>query len=284
MLQTVLVPLTGFDSDVSALETAYLIAKIFDSDIHCIYFSSAWIEIAAELAATDATMPSGEIYAALDQGRRQAGERARRHFAEFCQRRNVTHGRSASGPRSVSAHMREIRGDVGGEVVAEGQFYDLIVLSRTPEGHGFGSTIINVGRPVVLAPNQVPERFGSTVAIAWKRSAEAARALTAAMPILVKAKEVIVVAADEGAGPEATMGSAERAAAYLRQHDLVVETECVAIDQRSAASAIVQAALAKKADLLVMVAYGHSRLRELVLGGMTREVLTDCPIPVFLFH
>src|SRR5580765_6477201 len=108
MFRTLLVPLTGFDSDVSALETAYLIGGLFGASIHCVYFSSAWTEIAAEVAAADTTMASANLYAALEEERRQTGERARRHFAEFCQRRNVAHGKARSGPRSVTAHMREI--------------------------------------------------------------------------------------------------------------------------------------------------------------------------------
>jgi nucleotide-binding universal stress UspA family protein len=284
MFRSLLVPLNGSEGDITALETAYLVARPFSAHIQCVYFSSAWSEIAAEVAAADAAMPSAELYAALEEERRKTGEWAHRHFAEFCQRRSVAECKNMTGARSVSAHMHEIRGEAGNELIWEGHFHDLIVLARTPGGRGFGSTLIGVGRPVMLAPEHEPETVGSTVAIAWKKSAEAARALTAAMPLLTKSGKVIVFAADEGAGRDATIGSAERIARHLRDHDLAVEIECVDVEGQSTANAIVQSALAKKSDLLVMGAYGHSRVRELILGGMTREVLIDCPIPVFLFH
>ncbi len=286
MIKTILVQLSGDPGDNTALETAYLIARLFDAHIVGLHVSPGWAELAGQVALQDVegAAPSAEFFAALEQQRKSMAWRANRHFAEFCRRWQISIVGNQPGPRAVSAEMREIRGDVVKETVAEARFHDLLVLGRTAEARGFGAMVVSAGRPIVIAPKQAPENLAPTIAVAWKETAEAARALTAAMPLLSKADKVLVLAAAEGKGRTAMIDSAERIARHLRWHGLSVETQCIAPGERSLADAIAQSALQNRADLLVMGGYGHSRLRELVLGGVTRDVLNGCPLPVFLFH
>ena len=141
------------------------------------------------------------------------------------------------------------------------------------------------GRPLVLlAPKQAPENLAPTIAIAWKDTAEAARAVTAAMPLLMKADKVLILAAEESGGSTASLESAKRLVQQMRWHGISAEAHHVSPAGRSVADAIAHIAQERKADLLVMGAYGHSRFRELVLGGVTRDVLRECRLPVLLFH
>ena len=111
------------------------------------------------------------------------------------------------------------------------------------------------------------ESVGSTIAIAWKETAEAARAVTAAMPILAKAKKIVVLTASESSADEdAEMHPAEYLTRQLAAHGFKAEAREVEPGKRSAADALIAAAHEAGADLLVMGAYSHSRFRELVFG------------------
>jgi nucleotide-binding universal stress UspA family protein len=192
-------------------------------------------------------------------------------------------------PPGVSACWREETGDVLRTVIARARVHDLTVLGRTPEANplsasGIGEILIASGRPVLLAPAKAPENLAPTVAIAWKETAEAARAMGAAMPILAKAEKIVVLSAAEGDDTADALNSAEAAARQLRWHNTQPEAYGVAPAGRAASDAILDMARASGADMLVMGGFGHTRLREFVFGGFTQQVLRECRLPVFLFH
>ena len=130
----------------------------------------------------------------------------------------------------------------------------------------------------------MPENLAPTITIAWKSSPESARAITAAMPLLDKAEKIFVLSIEDGSGAAATIDSAEQMARHLRWHGYNSEAHYVNPDNRSVADAIDNFARGNRTDLIVSGAYGHSRLREYVLGGVTRALLKDCSLPLFLFH
>ena len=286
MIKTILVPLTGDRSDESTLETAYLVARLFDAHLECLHISPDWRAIAARAAVHGVSGPivSGDFFASFEQETKATKWRARLHLAEFCKRRQL----SASDPRPLSGRIsvtwREISGDPWPTTTQEARFHDLIVLAHHDGINDLGSLILNAGRPVLLAPHQTPENLAPTIAIAWKETAEAARAITAAMPLLAKADRIHILSVEDGRGSAATMESAERVAQQLRWHGLNTEAHYVISGDHTVAGAIVKSARDNRADLIVSGGYGHSRLRELVLGGVTRDLLRESLLPVFLFH
>ena len=172
----------------------------------------------------------------------------------------------------------------------EARFNDLVVLARATEQRGFSvdsiaNILVGCGRPVLLVPNAEPGSLGHVVAIAWKQTAEAARAVTAAMPMLVRAKKIVVLtAAEDGGDPQQSAQSAERLAGKLRHHGLTVEAYGLSKQPGTAAETLFHKAKELGADLLVAGAYSHGRTRELVFGGFTRTVLGSGDLPVFLLH
>jgi nucleotide-binding universal stress UspA family protein len=289
MIKTILVPLTGFAGDEAALETAYLTARLFGAHLECLHVRPQWTKLAPISVTEGAGASFGdEFFAAFEQETKTLAWRAHRHFAEFCRRRNVA---SASGDSAstVSATLRTLEGDPDGLVADHGRFHDLVVLGRNaasgrPYAINPAVVIISGGRPVLLAAQKQPENLAPIIAIAWKETAEAARAITAAMPLLMKAESVVILAADEGQGQTQTLSSAQRAAEHLRWHGFDAKARCVALDGQSAADAVFAAARGERADLLVMGAYGRARLREFIFGGFTQDVLRECPLPVLFFH
>jgi nucleotide-binding universal stress UspA family protein len=124
----------------------------------------------------------------------------------------------------------------------------------------------------------------NTIAVAWKGTPEAARALTAAMPLLMKARRVDILVADESDSAAQCLDCSEHITQHLRWHGVDAHAHFVLPAGRSVAKAVTETAKGFGADLLVMGAYGHSRLREFVFGGFTKEILAGVDIPVFLLH
>jgi nucleotide-binding universal stress UspA family protein len=182
-------------------------------------------------------------------------------------------------------------GDEFDHISMHARSHDLVVLAggadrpgRFPE-EALGGVIIGSGRPVLLAPEGESTATFDRIAIAWKDAPEAARAVTAAMPILEKAREIHVFSANES-GPRgaAEMESSDRIARCLRRHGLNVRGHFVIPAGRTPAEAVLQSAREVDAGLLVMGGYGHSRMREFVFGGFTQRVLRGVELPVLLFH
>jgi nucleotide-binding universal stress UspA family protein len=133
---------------------------------------------------------------------------------------------------------------------------------------------------LLLGPRTLPERLASRVAVAWDGSLGAARAAGAALPLLGRAEAVTILTADMekvGAKPSAL-------ADYLAEHGISARTWAFMPEDRKLGERLLAEADQAGADMLVMGAYGHSRLREMVLGGVTQSVTATSKIPVFMAH
>jgi nucleotide-binding universal stress UspA family protein len=290
-MRKILVSLTGFDSDAAALDTAYLVARLFDAHLHCICArpGPGQIVVGASPFEIGAAMNAAELIADLQKENELRTKNARLAFDRFCKKWDI--GRAdGSAAKGVSATWQQITGDEVEATTAEARYHDLVVLGRPAEAtvlsaNGMGAVLVGSGRPLLVAPKTAPENLAPTVAIAWKEGPEAARAITAAAPLLAKAERIIVLTADESNGETSEqVASAERVAAQFRRHGATSEARLVVPSGRALPDAVIDTGVACGADLLVMGGYGHSRLRELVFGGFTRHVLESSRLPVFLFH
>lgn len=292
MFRRILVSLTGFESDSAALDTAYLVGRLFDAHLDCICArpGPAQIAIGASPFEIGAAMNAAELIADLQKENELRTRNARLSFEAFRQKWRVPLAEGPGANDGLSTAWRQISGDEVETTIAEARFHDLMVLGRPPQAtalstSGAGAVLVGSGRPLLLAPNTAPENLAPTVAIAWKDGPEAARAVTAAGPLLMKADKIVVLTADEGdAKIRASVESTERVAAQFRRHGATSEARLVVPGGRTLPDSILDTATASGADVLVMGGYGHSRLRELVFGGFTRHVLNSSPMPVFLFH
>lgn len=186
---------------------------------------------------------------------------------------NIEHVRSR--PELAAGHMAEAARphDLALAVLSK----DSNTLRDVAEAMLFGS-----GGPVVLFPQQPTTTRIETVAIAWDGGRAAARAIRDALPILRLSRRAIVLTAhDDKALGDSRVGTLSE---LLRLHEIDVSLAEVASAGRAIGDALQGAALAHAADLLVMGAYGHTRLREFVLGGATRNVLADPRLPVLMSH
>jgi nucleotide-binding universal stress UspA family protein len=147
--------------------------------------------------------------------------------------------------------------------------------------------IFDVGRPVILLPAYEgapqPEASIERIVVAWDSSRAASRALADAMPLLQKAKKVcfLTVRGEKDIPGEPSWKDVER---HLQMHGVLPEMDEVSIGTQAIGDAIRGYVAQRRADMLVMGAFGHSRLREFVLGGASRSIFTKPPLPVFMSH
>jgi nucleotide-binding universal stress UspA family protein len=148
------------------------------------------------------------------------------------------------------------------------------------------SIIFGSGRPTVVLP-YTRKRTGSfaleTVIVAWDFSRPATRAVADAMPILEKAKRVCVLTVTKEKSIDTRRSGAELAK-HLARHSVEVVLDEVDAKGRSIGDVFEAHLTYRNANLLVMGAYGHSRIREFILGGATKSMLTRPPLPIFLSH
>lgn len=185
------------------------------------------------------------------------------------------------GVHGRSGHWR------GSRAQGKERLADLIVYGHvTPEDNpplysARETSLIAGGRPLLLVPATAPPSIGHRVAIGWNGSAEAARSVTAVLHFLRTAAAVYVLAA---AATNVLATEAHGFADFLAWHDIEAEVVLLRPTRQPIASVLLDKATSLGADLLVTGAYGHSRLRELVLGSVTRYMLSHADLPVLMTH
>jgi len=141
------------------------------------------------------------------------------------------------------------------------------------------------GRPVLVTPpTRERNPVGEHALIAWKDCREARLALAAALPLLQRAKAVTLYAIRDGEDDETIDGELADMVRFLARHAITAEPMIARRGETSAGRQILDEALARYAGLIVAGGYGHSRLREWVLGGVTRDLIDDSPICLCLAH
>jgi nucleotide-binding universal stress UspA family protein len=173
----------------------------------------------------------------------------------------------------------------------QARYADLVVVGQADRDSNEGNllpdlpdyTLLNCGRPVLLVPRE--GRFptiGKRVMVAWNGSVEAAKAVTAALPLLRGAEQVTLAVLGDSADALGESPGAD-IALYLARHGVNVEV-LRRTEPADPGKAILSLAADFNVDLLVMGAYGHSRFREMMLGGATRTILATATLPVLMAH
>ena len=189
---------------------------------------------------------------------------------------------------AVSPQWLVTQGHVGDVLRYTGNWHDLLVLARDdadPWGSpaGLASIALHVDLPCLVVPPG-KERLGlDCIAVAWNGSIEAIRALHGALPLLQRAKRIVILAGKRRTLLPTVLEPEFALESWCRRHELAVEFD-VLDDTADQGAPIHDAARAAYADLLVMGAYGRPRFAERVLGGVTRYMLQQGDLPLLLRH
>ncbi len=193
----------------------------------------------------------------------------------------------------VRGQWRSAQGDAVDVLAYNSRFTNLVVTeispidTDAPLGWGVVERLVfGVSAPVLIVPD-VPmlPTIGERILIAWNGSAEAARAVHAAMPLLKQAKYVVVLRGEEKPqSSDIKQVPALTLEAYFEQHGVNATYRTFTTDAQSAGASILASARWEAADMIVMGAWGRSRLSELVLGGASRFLFKNSDIPLFVAH
>lgn len=280
-MKSVLVPSIGHAN--VAFEAGAAIARLFDAHMTCLRIHPDPVDLAVKASGAALTAELGgslvvsDLWKILEDEDRQRSQTVRAQFDAA----------AALLPAGRSA-WQERTGDEVNETATFGRWHDLVVIDGQVDGGlpppMVGNILHACGKPLLLA-GKPRATLGQSVIIAWKNAPEAARALTAAMPFLKRARRILVASVTENGHPSrANVEGAEGVVSLLRHHGLAAEAKCVTAGERPPAIVISSMAGEWDADLMVMGAYGHSRMRETVFGGFTRHVLSGVTVPALMVH
>ena len=288
-MKTILLPLENGDSLQSMLETAWMAATAFGSTIQGLYIRRALPGVVvADIGGYAAAAP--DLVESFEAEDRERGARAQRTFEEFLRGKGVAVGEPSPGAggedRPTATWAEEIpAGDAAVGMYA--RMFDLTVVGRpvqgksTPAASTLETVLFDSGRPILIAPPSAPKSLGRTVVVSWNGSTETARTVAFAMPLLRRAERVVVLAVEGVMVPGPSVAEAAR---HLQLNGIAAETREATTDGRGGGETILAEAATLGADLLVKGAYTNSRLRQMIFGGATSQILADADLPVFMAH
>ena len=294
MIKTILVPLSGTDEDRRALEAAHSVAQSFGAHLEALYVRPDPIELvrAAGFGDYGTAAMLDDMLQRFEDEVKAALDRARTQFSSFLAETGIaSREKPEPGGKTASASWHEEKGDEAEVTARQARFHDLAVMTRPGDIAEMGaitleSVLMGSGRPLLVAPPVPLKSLAQHVAVAWKDTAEAARALAAAMPLLAKATTVTVLEIHEQTTPRAAHpgASLERVVSALGWHGIKATGKLVTPKETGSPETLLRSAWAVGADLVVMGGYGHGRLREMVLGGFTRHMIRHSDLPVLMVH
>ena len=282
-MRVIFVPVADRPESAKALRTGFGLAKRVGASVcgcHIRPHSGSKIELPPDfgsLAGLDAA------WKAASMGKRASGSGAKTLFGQVADRHGFP---LIKKPKSTAgAVWLEKVGSPDKVLSIMGPVSDLLIVSR-PAGRGgkvaryfLLAALFNTSRPVLVLPQSGKQTECQRVSIAWNQSAEAARAVAAAMPILQAADEVNILTC----GPEQGLGpKSSQLATYLRFWG--VQSKRVKTQGSDDVTALISGYKETQSDLLVMGAYSRSRLRQRVFGGVTEYMLNRANIPVLMLH
>ena len=202
---------------------------------------------------------------------------------------------AACARAGIGGEWREEQGDVYELAAMNARYADLVVMGQYDSSRADPDVIpdlpetvaLRSGRPVLMLPyiGFKGPLVGGHVMVAWNAGREATRAVADSLPLLQAAKAVTVLAVNPKSGPDGHgQDPGADIALYLARHGVKVTSSFTISDDADPGDVILSRVMDLGVDLLVMGAYGHSRLRELVMGGVTRKILSSMTIPVLMSH
>lgn len=278
-MKSILVPIEDHGVVEPILETALLLGRIFDSYIEGLAITPDYPVVLPVDIAIGVPSPI------TPENRMEMSRACRERFEAFMLTKQIP--RAAAGLAALSFGWRQDGLMEDAFLGAYGRVFDVTVLGRPDGSNGqtrlstVEAALFETGRPVLIAPTTIPINLGETVVIAWNRSTETARAVLGAMPLLEKARRIIVLELEDWGVPGPSAVELVRA---LGRRSIQAESLTVPDPNNRPGETILSEADALGCDLLVKGAYTQSRLRQMFFGGATSHILSNTAIPVLMAH
>ena len=284
-IRKLLLPLTGTVAGEAALATALLVARLWNAHITALHVRVDSRDVAPLAGEGLSGAMIEEMMTATEQESAARCHAVRAMFQRFVAEHGVVVQEARHGAGGVTASFAAVTGREEDVVAQQARLADLTIVAHPEAGEDASSSdalhaaLFESGRPVLMAPPATPARIGRRIALAWNGSAVSASAVGSARPWLQQAGSVRVLSAaeDQRRGP-----GAPELLDYLALHGVQVELATFRPVERDVGAGLLQAVRDFGADLLCMGAYSQPRLRQLILGGVTRHVLEKADLPVLM--
>lgn len=270
----ILAPLTGGTRDATVLASAFAAAKLFNAHVVALFVRPDPAEAMPFFGEGVSGAVAQEIIDAAKEAADTASVTAQTALADAARNAGVD-----------TFSWREVQGNFADQVVQASLLSDLVVFGPLSERdkpgltEAFEAALLETGRPVLLSAQAPAKNLARRVVIGWNGSKCCAHAVIEALPYLEKAEAIEILTVGKGAG-DANGDPGE----YLKLHGISAAQRIVDPGNRSIGEALLEAAAASGASMLVLGGYGHTRLREMFAGGVTRHVVSHAEIPLFLAH
>jgi nucleotide-binding universal stress UspA family protein len=283
MMRTILVPLAPGLNSEPALDTALALAKRMNSHIRAMFVRPEPQVALSYIPQAIATMVTSEAIEREDS-KTAAEEQAR--FEAWRSRHGIPGAAVDHLLDSCFASWIEKVGDIERVVTHYGRVSDLIVIKRFAPDHVqaqrcFDAALFGTGRPTLLVPEKPPWDMIDHMLVAWNGSVEASRAVFGVLPLLQAAERVSIFSVPT---PESDQATGAELAEALSWQGIPTYESIRPQHADSIGAALLSAAAQCNASLIVMGAYTHGRLRESFLGGVTRHLMSEAPIPIVMCH
>ncbi len=284
-IRKILLPLTGTTAGEAALSTALTAATFWNAHVSALHVRVDARDVAPLAGEGLSGAMIEEMMSATEKESAERAHAVRTLFDRFVASHGIVLAEARAGALGATASFAAVMGREEDLVAQLARLADLTVVAHPDTGADVSSSdalhavLFDSGRPVLVAPPAVPQTLGSRVCIAWNGTAESAAAVLAALPWLQRASAVRVLSAAEyqRSGPPA-----QDLLPYLALHNVHAELGTFKARERDVGAGLLAATAEFGCDLLAMGAYSHSRLRQLILGGVTRHVLEHAALPVLM--
>jgi nucleotide-binding universal stress UspA family protein len=289
--RTILVPVGQPDNAQSAVTAAFLVARRFAGHVRGVHVlpdltnPATHALVASRMTAEEAQSDFRRFRASAELVLQREATELKRLFDEAASRAGAAEQAQPAAANRLSASWEAATGFESEVVGRLGRIFDLTVIARRgPRGSSHDTVqagLLDTGRPLVLAPPAVPAALGDSVLLAWNASPQAARAVASALPFLRHAARVTIMTVGNGPEPEPT---ADQLARSLAWHGVAAEVRHIEQGSHRVRDILLSEARTMAADLLVIGAYSHSRMRQVVFGGVTEHMLDHAELPVLMTH
>jgi nucleotide-binding universal stress UspA family protein len=278
----------GTEAGEAALTTAFMAARIWKAHVHGLHVRIDPRDVAPLAGEGLSGAMIEEMMSATERESAERAQRVQAVFSRYVEEHGipiVTDPAAAFSAGAVTASFGSVVGREEDVVAQQARLSDFVVLAHPEAGDDVSTSdalhavLFDSGRPVMVAARTAPAHLGRRVCIGWNGTAESAAAVAGGLPWIERAEAVTVLHAEEyqRRGPDVT-GLVD----YLAWHGVKAETRQFRPVGNSVGAGMLAAAKDVGADLLIMGAYSHSRLRQLILGGVTRHVLEHADLTLLM--
>jgi nucleotide-binding universal stress UspA family protein len=289
MIKTILVPISGSDTDVRVFSAALSVARPLAAHLKFFHVRLSACEAAIRTRHVEYSMGPAINSAlhALEQDQAERSETAIEQTEAFCAIEGISFRDSPGVTASVTAEIIEETDHAESRLLTHARHSDLLVLGRPAHEdlmpyYLLETLLLGSGRPILIVPDSRPAQASGTIVVGWQETPAAARALTAALPLMKCAQRVVLV--NVGEPHCATAHDLDRVASQLSWHGISAEVRHLMGTAKSASQVLLQSASELNPEVLVVGGYSHRPLQEMIFGGVTRALLAQAETPIFVMH